>query len=183
MQFKTALISALLATAGFSASAATTTDWGVLGPAGAEARAYTTSPGVVDDVYTFSLGDYSDVDSTANYYTATSLSHVTTVNLDDATLSLYSGAYGAGTAVGSYAFGTSMTDYTFSGLTAGQYYFEVTGNATGTLGSDYYFNVVANAATPPLAAVPEPENAALLFAGLGMAGLAALRRKRANAAK
>jgi len=180
MQFKTAFLCALLATAGVSASATTVTDWGTLGPAGADARAFTTAPGAVDDVYTFSLGDYSNVPSTANYYTATSLKGVTTVNLDDATLTLFSGAYGdASTKVASYAFGTEMTDYTFSGLSAGSYYFEVTGIASGTKGSDYYFNVEADAATPPLSAVPEPENAAFLLAGLSVFGLVAARRKRA----
>lgn len=183
MQFKTAFIATLIATAGISASATTVTNWGTLGPDGADARTFTTTPGAVDDVYTFSLGDYSDVDSTANYYTATSLKGVKTVDLVDATLSLWSGAYGDGTAdtmIGSYEFGTSMTDHTFSGLTAGDYYFEVTGTATGTKGSDYYFDVQANSATPPLSAVPEPANFALLGAGLGMMGLMAKRRASAK---
>ena len=179
---KNALILALMATIGFSASAATVTDWGALGPVGMDARAYTTAPGAVDDVYTFTLGDPSDVMSTANYYTATSLKGVNTVDLVDATLSLYMGTYGDGvtdTSMGSYAFGTAMTDHTFAGLTAGSYYFEVTGTSTGTKGSDYYLDVVANAGTTPLPAVPEPENAALLFAGLGALALMARRRKRA----
>lgn len=184
MQFKTAFICALIAAAAGSASAANVTDWGTLGPDGMDARGYTTSPGTVDDIYTFSLGDYSNVPSTANYYTATSLKGITTLNLEGATLSLYSGVYGDGTAdtkVGSYAFGTTMTDHTFSGLSSGSYYFEVTGVATGTKGSDYYFDVEADSATPPLSAVPEPENAAFLLAGLSVFGLMAARRKRSNA--
>lgn len=180
MQLKIAFLCAVLASAGVSASAANVTDWGTLGPDGMDARAYTTAPGPIDDVYTFSLGDYSDVPSTANYYTATSLKGVKTVNMADATLWLYSGAYGAASdkLVGSYSFGTAMTNYTFSGLSAGDYYFEVTATATGTKGSDYYFNVEADAATPPLSAVPEPANASLVFAGMGLVGLMAARRKR-----
>jgi hypothetical protein len=179
---KKAFALAALVIAASSASATTVTNWGTLDFLGQDARAYTTKAGtVVDDVYTFSLADYSDVASTANYYVATSLSGATAVNLANAKLTLYSGTYGdsiADSVVGSYSFGTSMTDYTFAGLSSGSYYFEVTGTATGSRGSDYYFDVTADSAIPPAVAVPEPANLALLAGGLGLLGIA---RRRAGA--
>lgn len=177
---KKILVASLFAAVAASASATTVTSWGTLGPAETDVHANTYVAGAVDDIYTFSLGDYSDVPSTANYYTATSMSGVMTVDLTDAQIALFSGTYGdaaADTKVDSYAFGTSMTPHTFSGLSAGNYYFEITGNA-GTKGSDYYFDVEANSATPPLTAVPEPTNMAMLFAGVGLLGFMAARRQR-----
>jgi len=178
---KKAFALAALVIAASSASATTVTNWGTLDFLGQDARGITTKPGAVDDVYTFSLADYSDVASTANYYVATSLSGASAVNLANATLTLYSGTYGdsiVDSVVGSYSFGTSMTDHTFAGLSSGSYYFEVTGTATGSRGSDYYFDVTADSAIPPAVAVPEPANLALLAGGLGLLGIA---RRRAGA--
>ncbi len=180
MQTSKFLALAVLAVSGASASAATSvTDWGFLGPVDTDVYATTHVAGAVDDVYTFVLGDFSDVPTTANYYQATSMSGVKTVDFTNAQIALFSGTFGdavADTQVGEYAFGTAMTPHTFSGLVAGDYYFEVTGTS-GTKGSAYYFDVAANSATPPLAAVPEPENLALMFGGLGLFGFMAARRR------
>lgn len=180
MQTKKFFVLAALSLAAAAASAATTvTDWGTLGFVEKDVHANTYVPGAVDDVYTFNLADYSNVPSTANYYQATSLSGIMTVDLTDAQVSLYSGTYGSAsdTLVGTYTFGTAMTPHTFEGLSAGNYYFEITGNA-GTKGSDYYFDVKADSATPPLSAVPEPANAAFLLAALGLFGTMVARRRR-----
>ena len=63
--------------------------------------------------------------------------------------------------------------FTASSLPAGNYYLQVTGFASGTFGGLYTGAVGASVATP----VPEPESYAMLLAGLGLIGGAALRRK------
>ena len=66
----------------------------------------------------------------------------------------------------------SSTDYKVgSGVfpVANDYYFTVSGNATGSLGGQYVFAV----STLP---VPEPETYAMLLAGLGIVGAVARRR-------
>jgi hypothetical protein len=179
MTFKKVLILATLAAAGVSASAATVTaDWGALGPLGAEARGITEVAGDVDDFYSFTLGTGYEVLSVINYYVATNLDGVNTVDLTNAELTLWKGVYGdttADVAVASEAFGTASTYRTFTNLGAGSYYFEVSGSA-GDEGSDYYLNVAANQVTPP-SNVPEPANVALLLSGIGLFGIMAMRRK------
>jgi hypothetical protein len=60
----------------------------------------------------------------------------------------------------------------FTGLKEGSYKLELTGTTKG-LGSSYYGNLTA------APAVPEPESIALAFAGLGVVGALARRRKNA----
>ncbi|NLZ43165.1 MAG: PEP-CTERM sorting domain-containing protein, partial [Comamonadaceae bacterium] len=56
-------------------------------------------------------------------------------------------------------------------LNPGKYFYMVTGNGNGSLGGGYVI-------TSTLAPVPEPENAAMLLAGLGMLGFLMSRRRR-----
>ena len=127
MQTKNFLILALLASFGAAASAApaNVTDWGLIGPTiEKDVHATTGGPGTVDDVYAFSLGDFSDVDSQANYHFATSFGGDTTVDLAGATVTLYSGIYGdamADATVGSYTFGTAMTEHSLPSMSVSSF--------------------------------------------------------------
>jgi len=66
---------------------------------------------------------------------------------------------------------TDVGELLFSGLKEGKYKLEVIGSATGKSGGSYTLGL---SATP---AVPEPEAVALAFAGLGVVGALARRRK------
>jgi hypothetical protein len=165
---------AALACIGASASAATTTDWGALGPSADVAYVTYHAPGAIDDVYSFSLTSTSDVDAYGEEFEARS------VTMPDASFTLFSGTFGSAdaTAVGSpFTFSNTPTETVYTALTSGSYFFEVTG--TGALaGSAYDFEAFANESGGGASDVPEPANAALLVAGLGMMGFVAGRRKR-----
>ena len=151
---------------------ASTTDWGTLGPAGATAVVL-DPPGAIDDIYTFVLAAASDVPAYAIKFLGED------TNIADAKLSLFSGAPGSSSLVGSFMFdevqpGTTMT---FKDLASGSYYLEVTGTAE-LLGGAYDINASAQSPSPPLT-VPEPANIMLLLAGVGMLGVVAARRRSA----
>lgn len=55
----------------------------------------------------------------------------------------------------------------------GEYFFQISGTATGIAGGQYVF-------TATTAPVPEPETYAMLMAGLGVMGAIAVRRKKAK---
>lgn len=61
-------------------------------------------------------------------------------------------------------------------LSAGNYYFSVTGNATGTSGGRY----AISSQLTPVAPVPAPDSFPLLAAGLGLLGFMAWRRRQAE---
>jgi len=173
MKVKLSCLALGLALSTYGAGAfATTTDWGTLGPAGA-AAVVLDPPGAIDDIYTFVLAATSDVPAYAIKFLGED------TDIDNATLSLYSGAPGSSSLVGSFMFnevqpGTTMT---FKDLTGGSYFLEVTGTAL-LLGGAYDINASAQSPSPPLT-VPEPANMMMLLAGLGMLGVVAARRNRA----
>jgi len=190
MKLKPTLVLIALAFAGGAASAATVGEFTTLndmvmsanptiGPVGAAAHGNFQLAQPIDDVYNFNLADASDLFTYAKEFESMD------VSMDPATFTLYTGtSAGASgtpaTMVGStfsFAGGAAVTT-TYANLAAGNYFFEVTGNATGVLGADYDLNINANTPGGPLPGVPEPANMALLLAGLGLMGFMVKRRAR-----
>jgi hypothetical protein len=175
MNLKTTLTCAALAAIGLNANAANVTDWGTLGPTPSVAIVNYTGPQVdpIDDVYTFNIGDTSDVDAYGEEFEARS------VSMPGATFTLFMGDFGSAgaTAVGSpFSFSNTFTETVYTGLASGDYYFEVQGGIP-LAGASYDFEAFANSSSPPLV-VPEPGNAALLLAGIGMMAFLGSRRRR-----
>jgi len=159
----------LLAAAALSALAvgaqADTIDWGTHGDL--EVAAVAHNPGSFTDMITFSVPSLSDITSTT---VANNLLSV--LNLDNGTVTLFREAGESDVELGSYNFDgtTGSTWHTMVGLTAGDYYYQITGDATGHHGAFYS---ITSTVTP----VPEPETYAMLLAGLGVVGSLYRRRK------
>ena len=147
-------------------ASASTTDWGTHAPL--ETAATTTPAGSFADTYLFSLASVSSLTSSA---VSNNLGNL--LGLTGGMVTLFADAAGPDTTVGSYTFSgvTGSTEHTFSSLLAGTYYYVVSGMGTGTSGGFYAL------ASSTVSAVPEPSTLALLFAGLGVVGFTASRRK------
>jgi hypothetical protein len=149
MKLNTTLVLVALAFAGGTVSAATVDEFTVLpsltmeanptvGPSGAAAHGNFDAMQAVDDVYNFNIAAASDLFTYAKEFESLD------VSLAPANFTLYTGTSTgnsgtAGTMVGttfSFAGGNAVTT-TYSNLGAGNYFFEVTGDATGVLGADY----------------------------------------------
>ena len=193
MKLNTIFVACALALAGTAASAATIgtlydpndvalADNPVLGPLVYSAFEHdgpaNTTP-TFDYVYNFQITDTSDLDVFGNTYSGPS------VGASTAVFSLYSGTStgnsgAAGDLIGStFSFaGTNIQNTTFANLSAGAYFFEITGSISSPIGTAYNVTIQAPSSTGPLPAVPEPANMALFLAGLGLLGFMVKRRAR-----
>lgn len=126
-------------------------DWGTHGTA--EAGGSVASPGAFADAFVFSLAAPTTLFSSA---VANNLG--TAFGIADGRVALYADVAGPDTLLGSYAFdgGSGDTPHSFAARAAGDYYYLVSGLATGLAGGVYTLT----------SAVPEPETLALLLAGL-----------------
>jgi hypothetical protein len=167
---KMKLLAAAIATAAAFGAHATTTDWGIHGPL--EVVATQVGAGSFSDLVWFSIPTPSDLSSTtvANNLT---LGSTQVLNINGGQVSLYKEAGATDTLLASYSFDgtTGSTSHTVADLGAGQYYYQITGTASGNYGGFYSL-------TSTVSPVPEPETYALLLAGLGVVGSLYRRRKQ-----
>lgn len=167
MKLKLLAAAALSAVAVGAYAADQSQDWGVHDDLEVAAALHDEGVGSFTDTYTFSIPGMSDVASTT---VANNL--LTVLGLDNGQVSLFREAGATDDLIGSYKFDgtTGNTWHTMMGLAAGDYYYQVTGDTTGSVGGFYS---ITSTVTP----VPEPETYAMLLAGLGVVGSLYRRRK------
>jgi hypothetical protein len=165
-RFKQFLMAAAFCAASVQAHAAST-DWDTHGAA--EFGFGVTAPGVVIDSFEFSLADGSTLSTTA-----VSNNLAPAFGLSGGLVQLFKVQSGPDTLVGFFGFDgtTGSTPHTFASLVAGEYFYLISGLATGTAGAIYTL-------TSTVSLVPE-SGAGLLFA-TGLLGLAVVSRRRMRA--
>lgn len=148
---------------------AVTTDWGVHDAL--EVASVRTPVGSFNDSYLFSLTAVETLFSTAVSNNLTSA-----LNITGGQVSLFREAGAVDTTVGSFAFNdvTGSISHAFGLLGAGDYYYEVSGAGTGSLGGFYTLSSTLLPVTP----VPEADSLAMMLAGLGVLGFLGRRRIR-----
>lgn len=145
---------------------ATTTNWAVHDTL--EVAATITPVGAFTDTYLFSLLAPASLFSTA---VSNRLTQVLGLSNFKVTLFVESGVVDGTVGSFSLAEAASSGTYAFGSLAAGDYYYEVTGTGTGTLGGFYSLSST-------IAPVAEPQTLALLFGGLGAMGFMVRRRRQ-----
>jgi hypothetical protein len=104
---------------------------------------------------------FSPMEVSALFSTAVSNNLTNVLGLSDGMVSLYMEAGAVDTALGSFSFtdSTGSISHAFCALSAGDYYYSVSGNGTGAVGGFYTIS-------------------SLVMAGLGAIGFVARRRKQ-----
>ena len=172
--FKLKILAAavLMASGGVNAAPTVNGTWGNHDPF--EFGFFATAGNIAfDHIYTFTLAAPGPYEAITAAVTNDS-SPVNVFDISNGTLKLFADNgdldYTNDALQGSFAFDNTSVTGVFSPLAAGNYFYEVTGDVTGTVGGSY---TLSSTVSP----IPEPETYAMLLAGLGLVGFSARRRK------
>jgi hypothetical protein len=165
------LVAAAAGAAAINAGA-TTVDWGVHDLL--ELTAILANPGAISDTINFSIASTPNLPNTITY-TAVANNLTNVLGINNGRVELFRDNPGAtpDVSLGGFSFDgtTGSTSHSFLSLVPGaNYYYQVTGTATGSQGGFY---TLTSTVTP----VPEPETYALMLAGLAVGASLYRRRK------